>query len=878
MLKLPNWLKDKFEQGDWTVSITGRKFHNVALDEAHEQIINKRLKDLTSRPSEYRTVSLANFMAYLDKFMHLFQSMLFCVSKRKLKPSASNQLNYVHAILMEVKKREIFTSPTPRPLQNIFKPKSPALDNETKHDLLNIHEEGHNRMFSYIRQHILHPPLETPKSKRYPKLRTFSIRKKTATAQKTQMTQVTLLLKRAYAQLQQTGKYIAKTVEYPLALCTEFGEMRDRHKSKFKDTIQKRKCFENIFQPQLPFTLSNDSDVIIDFLKFLHEPTPPDLKTYSDLATYYWKSVIEKLGYHRGAQTVTIVIDKPEYLSPIRSIIHKERKHKLKNTAQEVDKVNITDDGYVPHGTQYTSALQISNFKSKLITYLVNTFTQMALDKCQNTKLIIDYKGKFPLSIFGGKVDNMVDRCNNKGEADSGIWFHAAKSTSKQIIVIANDTDVFMYGIALMESGYLSNKDVAVERCYEREYVSINTAVDCFSSHDSLKSLAQQKISCACMLVLYLLGGSDYISSFFGLTYDRILTTFLKYTDHISPPEDPLVKSHMSDNKVIFESISVSSFTRLMCCIYLEKYEKVYKHVKPTPPSLFHTFQVSGTNMSNELKSLLEWLGYLTEKSPENEAVKITSLPEWTEFTRRVCYFSNHGSKHLYKNILPSDIALKLHVLRGEYVTRLALESAIPLSDHHLNYTNFGWKKNGDEIEVMWDENVEETRKELTRKRKPPVNKCSCRAKENKCGFLGRGCKNCCKDCKPCNDSCSCKGNCHNPHNGGGTCPKCSGNNNDNQTILVEEQSNCVQIDTENSLDSDSENDYLSNSDAESESELVLCNDCPGFSEYFDTEEGFVELPEQTCLESDAMRSSTSDYEDDDEGITNEIVEECEES
>ena len=98
-------------------------------------------------------------------------------------------------------------------------------------------------------------------------------------------------------------------VEYPLALCSEFGEMRDRHKSKFKDILFKIKYFERIFQPNLPFTLSNDSEFIVDFLTFLHESTPSDVKTYSDLAMYYWKTVIQKLGYERGAKTVTLVID-----------------------------------------------------------------------------------------------------------------------------------------------------------------------------------------------------------------------------------------------------------------------------------------------------------------------------------------------------------------------------------------------------------------------------------------------------------------------------------------------------------------------------------------------------------------------------------------
>ena len=38
----------------------------MAIDEAHECIINNRVKNITSRPSHFRTVELADFIAYAD--------------------------------------------------------------------------------------------------------------------------------------------------------------------------------------------------------------------------------------------------------------------------------------------------------------------------------------------------------------------------------------------------------------------------------------------------------------------------------------------------------------------------------------------------------------------------------------------------------------------------------------------------------------------------------------------------------------------------------------------------------------------------------------------------------------------------------------------
>ena len=70
-------------------------------------------------------------------------------------------------------------------------------------------------------------------------------------------------------------------------------------------------------------------------------------------------------------------------------------------------------------------------------------------------------------------VTSYQERFNNKGEADCCIWFHASKSSCEQILV-ANDTDVWMYGVALLEAGYLKSllnnidKDVIVELEFDK--------------------------------------------------------------------------------------------------------------------------------------------------------------------------------------------------------------------------------------------------------------------------------------------------------------------------------------------------------------------------------------------------------------------------
>ena len=95
---------------------------------------------------------------------------------------------------------------------------------------------------------------------------------------------------------------------------------------------------------------------------------------------------------------------------------------------------------------------------------------------------------------------------------------------------------------------------------------------------------------------------------------------------------------------------------------------------------------------------------------------------------------------------------------------------------------SYGWEVRNGKLEVQWDINVEQVRKELTSRRKPPVHKCACQSTQGKCSGNGRGCLNCAKSCRPCHAQCKCKGNCDNPHNNGWKCTKC-----DNSQLGIED-------------------------------------------------------------------------------------------
>ena len=101
-------------------------------------------------------------------------------------------------------------------------------------------------------------------------------------------------------------------------------------------------------------------------------------------------------------------------------------------------------------------------------------------------------------------------------------------------------------------------------------------------------------------------------------------------------------------------------------------------------------------------------------------------------------------------------------MLRSEYVIKYIF-SYCHLSD--LNVNEYGWKIEGGEIQVLWDE--EEEIKKVT-----SGKGCGCKAQ--KCDGSTTGCRSCYRMCKPCSIKCKCKTLCNNPHNNGGTCSKCA--------------------------------------------------------------------------------------------------------
>ena len=317
---------DYFKNGQWTVSVKGRPFHNVALDEAHECIINRKLKQITTRASYFRMVELSDFMVYLDEVVTGLEAHIFKEHKRKSheKKKDSTRAQLLYRLLSD---KGLFShTDDNKPLCNIFVDNAPGLDATNREDLLQIQVKGSERMFSYVRQYALEPPTEIRQKRRRQKLKTFSTPSKTSRKMNSKLNQATLLLSKAYQTLLNPGSGHKQTFPLPLALCTPDGQMRKCNKSTFKDVTLK--IFQNtsyeVMTTQCPL-INSEHELIVDFLFLLHQPPPPDINTFLAYAQYLWDKIIWKLGVQRGANVIRLIVDKPQYLPKPRELLHQFR-------------------------------------------------------------------------------------------------------------------------------------------------------------------------------------------------------------------------------------------------------------------------------------------------------------------------------------------------------------------------------------------------------------------------------------------------------------------------------------------------------------------------------------------------------------------------
>lgn len=79
---MPPKLLNFFEKGGFAVSLSGRQYHSVGIDEAHEMLINKHTKQAIVRPSKEYIDRMAKYIPHQMNQGDKFKAEIFNTSKR----------------------------------------------------------------------------------------------------------------------------------------------------------------------------------------------------------------------------------------------------------------------------------------------------------------------------------------------------------------------------------------------------------------------------------------------------------------------------------------------------------------------------------------------------------------------------------------------------------------------------------------------------------------------------------------------------------------------------------------------------------------------------------------------------------------------------
>ena len=140
--------------------------------------------------------------------------------------------------------------------------------------------------------------------------------------------------------------------------CKFYKKMVSLHKPhhKFLDTLSRCLQFEQALSNTCDFFSHPllDLCVVIDMLYFIHMPPPPSITTFHDYFEHLWRQTVGKYAIQKGAAHIYLVFDKPDFLPPPRSIVHKSRGTKAGNVIPDP---TIRDDATIPHSKSYCSLL-----------------------------------------------------------------------------------------------------------------------------------------------------------------------------------------------------------------------------------------------------------------------------------------------------------------------------------------------------------------------------------------------------------------------------------------------------------------------------------------------------------------------------------------
>ena len=740
LLNLPRSVLLMFTQGAFVVNISGREWHSVGIDEAHEMLINRQCKNSVVRPSEDYINRTASYLIYRSiQFEHL-KKELFPETKQQIQTITSiysaramdkkiegNIVAQIDAIskasLLEVKEDN----------RGLINPFTGEKAKDVKHEhLLNFRNIGETEYKMRIAFFILQTPSTNAPNRRRA-LQTFSTRqptKKRVSQLERDQKLILTAIKRKILFAQKTGQPVDRPgeqlVQFPMSLCDNDGNPRTGQKSYFTRSLETRykKCSPPILTHHLP-TGWNPQCSLLEGM-FLINTYP--LSSHKTLGAY-GSFLLERFilpQFHKGSHEVHVVFDNPGRLQNTPKYFEQKRR----DATQQVPRDHICRE--FKKGLEISpkkwreTILNCRACKRNLVMFLGDYFIHNSSSHLRDLYVSGTFSGDITDTAWFVTSKNKPEpdpnyHCNAE-EADTRLWLHARKTPYSRILMVTPDTDVYMIGLGLHCAR--SKEIVAQINPYHtrelrllhltRLIMALETDPDLGKVESHLPHILQ---------ALYVATGCDYVLFFSRIGKSTFMRYFYQYASFITGGTDKsTTPGTLGTNKFPITNWEQGylAFLRLVGTVYFKKYCSGFS--TRCPAQHYATFNHLG----------------LSAKEQHHR---------WLDDIRETTWFRTQFENEM----MASNESLRLHWMRSCWVLHLWEQADLnkmvlqPMSE-------YGWSINNSILTMKWDtdgniKTIKDRLHILTTGCKCATGcttkRCSCKKKGNTCS-AGCECINCC--------------------------------------------------------------------------------------------------------------------------------------
>ena len=477
ILVMPAPIMAMFRQGAFVVSVSGRPWHSIAIDESHEMLINKDCKTSIIHPLPDYINRIAQHMPYRSKPIKNLPNELFPTRMQKknnitapfsTKPNDMKCEQNVCAqvsILQETGMLSI--TEQNRGVMNYFTNKE--ANAAQQNDLLNFRCIGQQEFLQRISSVTLkNPSVRAPNRRR--RLQTFSekkINKSRVTQLEKDKKLIITAMKKKMQFSRRTGRPVERPgeqlIELPLALCDSAGNPIKGQKSYTTHYLESRykETIPQVFLTSIPW---RPECCVLEGIFIINTTPLGSHKTMSDYAKFLFTRFI-LTQFKRGCHEVHVIFDNPGRLQNTPKYFEHKRRDQssIIQTNHCCDTISSTTK--IPKRWR-ENMLHCRECKRSLVRFLTHYFMHYMHKHLLQTQT---------LYLAGGFEDPIADTCwfvkyngkpqpdpkynSNAEETDTRLWVHVKQTEYTRILVLSPDTDIYHIGLPLTRQ----NKQVVIQ-------------------------------------------------------------------------------------------------------------------------------------------------------------------------------------------------------------------------------------------------------------------------------------------------------------------------------------------------------------------------------------------------------------------------------